>query len=78
MASKRTGKGSKNKAASSDRIENLVAQAIDGIESRLTAGKDTLGIGDYIKVMQLQKEIEEEQPQEITVTWIDPEKQKEK
>jgi hypothetical protein len=66
------------KAASNERIQELVTKAIEGIESRLNAQDDPLGIGDYIKVMQLQKDIEDEQPREITVTWVDPESRDEK
>jgi hypothetical protein len=29
-------------------------------------------LGDYIRLVQLQKELEEEEPGEITVTWVDP------
>jgi hypothetical protein len=89
MATKRPGKKkasaktktkstSTKKAASSQRIAKLVTKAIEGIESRLNDESDPLGIGDYIKVMQLQKEIQEEQPKEITVTWVDPAPKREK
>ena len=71
QASKR-GSTSRRKTASSRRIAKLVTKAIEGIESRLNDEKDPPGIGDYIKVMQLQKDIADEQPKEITVTWVDP------
>ena len=90
MATKRPGKkqtpskkrtpskrGSTKKTASSHRIAKLVDKAIEGIESRLNDEDDPPGIGDYIKVMQLQRDIEEERPKEITVTWVDPEPKKE-
>ena len=56
------------------RIKKLVLEAIDGIEKRLSDSKTPPTIGDYLKVMQLQKEIEEEAPKEIKITWVEPEK----
>jgi hypothetical protein len=55
------------------RIRNLVDQAIHGIEKRLANKKQPPTIGDYLKVMQLQKEIQDETPKEIKVTWVEPE-----
>jgi hypothetical protein len=57
------------------RIRHLVKEAIDGIEKRLSDPKAPPTIGDYLKVMQLQKEIEEEAPKEIKITWVEPEKE---
>ena len=67
---------SKEKAASNLRIAKLVAEAISGIEKRLLNQKDPPTIGDYLKLMQLQKDIEHEQPREIKVTWVEPESKK--
>jgi hypothetical protein len=63
-------------AASQQRIAELVDQAIGGLETRLTEKKDSLTIQDLLKVMQLQKEIEDEQATEVTVTWVEPEPKK--
>jgi hypothetical protein len=30
-------------------------------------------LGDYIRLVQLQKDLDDEQPKEITVTWVDRE-----
>jgi hypothetical protein len=30
-------------------------------------------LGDYIRLIQLQKELEEDEVREIKVTWVDPE-----
>ena len=59
-------------AAKSSRIAKLVDQAIKGIEGKLGNPADPLTIGDYLKLMQLQKEIEDETPTEIKVTWVEP------
>ena len=69
----RKRRSSRNGKTAKRRIEKLVAEAIDGIEKRLTDADSPPTIGDYLKVMQLQKEIEEEMPKEIKVTWIEPE-----
>jgi len=29
-------------------------------------------LGDYIRLVQLQQELEEEEPGDITVTWVEP------
>ena len=71
MASK-DGKESKQ-ASSQQRIVELIEKAINGIEQRLTEKPDSLTMGDWLKVMQLQKELEEEQPEEVTVKWVEPE-----
>ncbi len=55
------------------RIENRVESAIRGLEKRIHDEKSPLTIGDYLKVMQLQKELEDEGPKEIKVTWVEPE-----
>ena len=30
-------------------------------------------LGDYIRLVQLQKELEGDEPKDITVTWVEPE-----
>ena len=60
------------KSADRERIKKLVRNAMKGLETRL-GGEDKPSIGDYLKVMQLQKEIEEDGPKEIKVTWVEPE-----
>ena len=54
--------------AEKTRIKKLVLEAIGGIEKRLSDPKAPPTIGDYLKVMQLQKEIEEEAPKEIKIS----------
>jgi hypothetical protein len=77
MAGKQTtGRGTPKEASKTPpkvRIKHLVEEAIEGIERRLSDEKSPPTIGDYLKVMQLQKEIEDEVPKEIRVTWVEPE-----
>ena len=50
----------------------VVDKLLKNVEKKL-AGKDVKAtLGDYIKLVQLQAELEEEEPKDITVTWVDP------
>jgi hypothetical protein len=50
----------------------VVDKLLKNVEKKL-AGKDVKAtLGDYIKLVQLQAELEEEEPRDITVTWVDP------
>ena len=50
----------------------VVEKLLKNVEKKL-AGKDVKAtLGDYIKLVQLQTELEEEEPKDITVTWVDP------
>ncbi len=52
----------------------VVEQIIEKVEQKLGEGEMKATLGDYIRLVQLQKELEDEEPGEITVTWVDPEK----
>jgi hypothetical protein len=52
----------------------VVEQIIEKVEQKLGEGDVKATLGDYIRLIQLQKELEDEEPGEITVTWVDPEK----
>jgi hypothetical protein len=54
-----------------DRAE-LVKQAIHRMEEKLGAADVKATFGDFIRLLQLQKELQVEQPREIKVTWIEP------
>lgn len=46
------------------------------MEAKL-GGKDVkASLGDYIRLMQLHRELEEEEATEIKVTWVEPEQTK--
>jgi hypothetical protein len=55
------------------RIAELLTTAIEGMQARLTSGDFKPTLGDYLKLLQLEKEMEEGGPTEIKVTWVDPE-----
>jgi hypothetical protein len=50
-------------------VDNLLAK----VEKKLSDSDVKASLGDYIRLVQLQKELEEEEPKEIRVTWIEPE-----
>jgi hypothetical protein len=53
-----------------ERIRELLAK----IEQRLDLEKSKVTLADFIRLTQLERELEEEeQPREIIVTWKDPE-----
>ena len=52
----------------------VVEQILEKVEQKLGEGDVKATLGDYIRLVQLQKELEDDEPGEITVTWVDPEK----
>ncbi|MBI4874666.1 MAG: hypothetical protein HY822_08535 [Acidobacteria bacterium] len=50
----------------------LVNRLVHGIEQKLEKGELKATLGDFIRLLQLQKELENEQPKEIEVRWVDP------
>lgn len=52
----------------------VVEQILEKVEQRLCEGDVKATVADYIRLIQLQKELEEAEPGEITVRWVDPEK----
>jgi hypothetical protein len=55
----------------------VVEQIIEKVEQKLGEGDVKATVGDYIRLVQLQKELEDEEPGEITVKWVDPESETE-
>jgi len=51
---------------------DLVEKAISSIEKKLGSNDVKATFADFIRLLQLQKELQDEQPREIKVTWIDP------
>lgn len=54
------------------RIANLLKNAITGMENRLKSADFKPTLSEYLKLLQMEKEMEEDGPTEIQVTWIDP------
>ena len=54
-------------------VSALVDKMIQKLESQLDSSKEIRAtLGDFIRLLQLQKELDDEKPKEIRVTWIEP------
>ena len=49
--------------------QSFVEKAIDTFEKDLEKKKVT--VGDYLRLVQLQKEIDEDEPKDIECTWVE-------
>lgn len=49
----------------------LIRKAIQNIESKIDTNELKATIGDFIRLLQMEKEIEVEQPRDIKVTWVE-------
>ncbi len=55
-----------------ERRSKVVSDLIEQLEKKLS-GKDVkASLGDYIRLVQLQKELEEDEVREIKVQWVEP------
>ena len=54
--------------------KTVVRDILNRVEDRLTKEDVKATLGDYIRLVQLEKELEEDEPREIKVTWIEPAK----
>jgi len=56
------------------RISEVLARAIEKFEERITETDFSPSVGDYIKLVQMKKELEEttDEAKEIKVTWVEP------
>jgi hypothetical protein len=66
-----SGKQSPKGHRSSERAR-LLEKAIQKIEEKLGANDVKATFGDFIRLLQLQKELQVDEPKEIKVTWIEP------
>ena len=49
----------------------LVRKAIENIETKLDSNELKATIGDFIRLLQIEKELEVEEPRDIKVTWVE-------
>jgi hypothetical protein len=56
------------------RVVELLQTAIDRMEKRLKESDFKPTVGDYLKLVQMEKELEHdsEETKEIKVTWVEP------
>jgi len=54
----------------------LISDLLNRMEKKLAENPASPSIGDFIRLLQLEREMAEEEPaREIRVTWIDPRKE---
>jgi hypothetical protein len=54
------------------RISELLAKAMEKLEGRIESQELKPTVGDYLKLLQIEQEFEQETPKEIKVTWVEP------
>lgn len=59
-------KAVKNRAQA---VKELLAE----VEKKMAGEGIKASVADYIRLVQLQKELDEDEPKEIKVTWVEPE-----
>lgn len=56
--------------------KQLIAEVIGSIEQRIDQNELKPTVGDFIRLLQLEREIEQEEPpKEIKVSWVEPEEE---
>lgn len=71
-AAVKKGWSKKNPARSLvDKQASLINKLVNNIEEKIDANELKATLGDLIRLMQMQKELEENQPREIKVTWVE-------
>ncbi len=55
------------------RVSKLLGDAIAAFERNVKEKKVNPTMGDYLKLLQLEHEFQEESPKDITVRWVEPE-----
>ena len=63
----------KKEAAGHKKQSEVVEELLEKVEQKLGKGEVKASLGDYIRLVQLRKELEDEEPREIEVRWVDPE-----
>jgi hypothetical protein len=55
------------------KIANLLKSVIGGIEKRIEDKDLKPTVAEYLKLLQMEQDLDQESPKEITVTWVEPE-----
>ena len=64
--------GTVTKAAGGGGQAQAVKSMLTKIETKMKGDKMKATLGDYIRLVQLHKELDDESPKEIRVTWVEP------
>ena len=58
------------------RVGKVLATVIKKMEANLKATDFKASLADYLKLVQIEKEVGDDEPKEIKVTWVQPEEPK--
>ena len=64
--------GMETKAAGGGGQAQAVKCMLTRIETKMKGDQMKATLGDYIRLVQLHKELDDESPKEIRVTWVEP------
>jgi hypothetical protein len=64
--------GTETKAAGGGGQAQAVKHMLTRIETKMKGDQMKATLGDYIRLVQLHKELDDESPKEIRVTWVEP------
>lgn len=74
-----TAKSNKTNGEEPKSRRKLIRGLLEGLEERLQSEPGKVSLGDYIRLLQLEREMEaEEPPKEIIVRWVDQPEESEK
>lgn len=65
-------KGQQREGKAAKRKAELVKKIIEKIETKIENDEVKATVGDLIRLIQIEKELEDENPREIEVRWIEP------
>jgi hypothetical protein len=65
-------KGETVKMADAGGQAQAVKHMLTKIETKMKGDQMKATLGDYIRLVQLHKELDDESPKEIRVTWVEP------
>ena len=54
------------------RVGDVLTSVVEKMEGKLKASEFKPSLADFLRLVQLEKEIGEEKPKEIKVTWVEP------
>jgi hypothetical protein len=72
-----TSKGCSSGPKKAKSQSQVVKELLKNAQIKLRRRESKPSLGDYIRLLQMQKELEEEEPREIKVTWFEKPPEKE-
>ena len=54
------------------RVGDVLTSVVTKMKGKITADEFKPTLADFLRLVQLEKEIGEEEPKEIKVTWVEP------